>query len=125
MNIALWIVQGLLAIIYLGAGGRKVVRPIASLSKSMPFVRDVPPWLTRCIGMTEMLGAIGVLLPLATGILPWLTIAAAAGLGIVQALAIGYHVSHGDDPKQLPLNVVLLLLALFVVIGRVVWVPVA
>ena len=72
MTVVLWIVQGLLALAYLMAGGTKASRPIAALSKSMAWVRSVPPGFVRFIGVAEVLGAIGIILPLATGVLPWL-----------------------------------------------------
>ena len=74
MTVVLWIVQGLLALAYLMAGGMKASRPIAALSKSMAWVRSVPPGFVRSIGVAEVLGAIGIILPLATGVLPWASV---------------------------------------------------
>ena len=124
MTVVLWIVQGLLALAYVMAGGMKVSQPIDRLSKTMTFARDVPPALTRFIGVAEVLGALGIILPLATGILPWLTVAAAVGLVLVQVCAIAFHLARGET-QRLPTNAVLLVLALFVVVGRVALVPIA
>ncbi|HEV2460674.1 MAG TPA: DoxX family protein [Ktedonobacterales bacterium] len=124
MTVVLWIVQGLLALAYLMAGGMKASRPIAALSKSMAWVRSVPPGFVRSIGVAEVLGAIGIILPLATGVLPWLTVAAAVGLVIVQVCAIAFHLARGET-QRLAMNAVLLLLAVFVVVGRVALVPIA
>ena len=124
MNVILWIDQGLLAVVYLLAGAPKASWPIATLSKRVSWIGTVPAGLVRFIGVAEMLGAIGLILPLLTGILPWLTVAAAIGLIALQVCAAFFHVSRGEW-KALPANAVLLLLALFVVIGRVSIVPVA
>ena len=123
MNAALWIVQGLLAIVYLLAGGNKLALPIEKLGKMMPPLRDVAPAAIRLIGTAEVLGAIGLILPLATGIQPWLTVAAAGGLVLVQVGAIIFQASRGAQTR-LPVNLVLLLLALVVVVGRLAVSPV-
>ena len=78
----------------------------------------------RFIGAAEALGAIGLILPMLTGILPGLTVAAAIGLALVMALATAFHLSRGES-SRVPGNAVLLLLALSVVIGRLVIAPVA
>jgi hypothetical protein len=124
VNDLLWIVQVLLALAYLMAGVLKATQPLDMLSKRMSWVRATPAGLVRFIGVAELLGAIGIILPLATGILPWLTVAAAIGLVIVQLCAIVFHLARGEA-RVLPGNVVLLVLALFVVIGRVAIVPIA
>lgn len=124
MNIALWIAQGLLALAYLMAGALKATRPIDQLSKSMTWVANAPVGFVRFIGVAELLGSAGLILPMVTGILPWLTVAAAIGLVIVQVSAAVFHFSRGEG-NRVPMNVVLLLLALFVFIGRVALVPVA
>ena len=123
MNVIMWIVQGLLAVAYLLAGAPKASWPIAALSKRVDWIGTVPAALVRFIGMAELLGAIGLILPMLTGILPWLTVAAAMGLTVLQVCATLFHVSRGEL-KNLPANAVLLLLSLFVVIGRVFIVPV-
>lgn len=99
------------------AGGIKLTLPVEQLGKMMPPMGDLAPASIRLIGAAEVLGVIGLILPLATGILPWLTVAAAAGLVLVQVGAIVFQVSRGAQTR-LPANVVLLLLALFVVVGR-------
>jgi hypothetical protein len=124
MNVLLWIDQGLLAGAYLLAGAPKATWPIAALSKRVSWMGTVPAGLVRFIGVAELLGAIGLVLPLLTGIQPWLTVAAAIGLIVLQVCAVVFHVSRGEL-RALPANAVLLLLALFVVIGRVSFVSVA
>jgi putative oxidoreductase len=123
MNLVLWIVQALLAAAYVLAGSMKAFRPLEQLSKNMTWVSTAPAGLVRFIGIAELLGAIGLILPMATNIAPGLTIAAAAGLVIVQVCAIVFHLSR-NEARMVPGNVVLLLLALFVIIGRVAIVPI-
>ena len=86
MNVALWIVQALLALLFLFAGGMKLVMPIEELTKQMPLA--LPGWFIRFIGVVEVLGALGLILPWLTGIRPGLTPLAAAGLVILMAGAM-------------------------------------
>lgn len=119
MNIALWVVQGLLAALYLGAGVMKLVRPREQMiaSGNFDWAKDVTDSGLKGIGAVEVLGAIGLILPWLTGIAPILTPIAAVGLVIVQVFAARAHIKIGDT-KSLPVNVILLLLAAFVAIGR-------
>lgn len=117
MIIAVWIASGLLALAYLAAGGQKV-----RIAKDEAFVTF--PWaergglgLLRAIGAVEILGALGLILPALTGILPILAPIAASCLVLVQIVAVVLHVRR-DEFKALPVNAVLLLLALFVAIAR-------
>lgn len=117
-TIGLWAVQVLLALFYLYAGYNKLTQPIDALAAmNMGFVLFVPEWLTRFIGLAEVLGAAGLILPAATRILPRLTPLAALGLSTIQVLAILLHASRGEF-MVLPLNLVLLALSLFVLWGR-------
>ena len=122
MNVAIWVVQGLLAAAFLMAGFAKVSQPIDKLRKRMAWAGAVPVWLTRSIAVVEILGAIGLILPMATGILPWLTVAAASGLGLVMIIASVFHVRRGEA-SHVPVNVALLLLAVVIVIGRLALAP--
>jgi hypothetical protein len=71
MNVALWILQVLLAALFLFAGGVKLVTPIEEMLKQMPLA--LPGWFLRLTGVIEVLGAIGVIVPWLTGIRPGLT----------------------------------------------------
>lgn len=124
MNIALWIVQVVLAAVFVMSGGFKVVQPIETLGAEMAWVADVSPALIRFIGICEILGAVGIILPALTRILPWLTPLAAAGLGTVMLLAGIFHLTRGEFMSLIP-NLVLLVLALFVVYGRLKLHPIA
>jgi uncharacterized membrane protein len=117
MNIALWIASGLLAAAYLAAGLMKATQPLEKLKTAMPWTTEYSARTVRLVGVAEIAGAIGVVLPWATGIAPVLTPIAATGLVVIQALAIRHHVQRKEN-QVLPVNVVLLLLALFVAVGR-------
>jgi len=117
VNIALWIVQGLLAIAFGMSGLMKITQPKEKLKAQQPWVKDFAPTTVKLIGTLEVLGAIGLLLPLLTGILPWLTSLAAAGLALTILGAMATHFRRGEY-TNLVANVVLLLLTVFVAYGR-------
>lgn len=122
MLIAVWIISGLLALAYLASGGAKVVTSYATLKKQQEWVEDFSPGAVKVIGALEVLGAIGLILPRLLNILPALAPIAAFGLALVQLVAVVVHVRRHDDPKRLPVNIVLLLLALFVGLALTFWV---
>ncbi len=117
MNIALWIVAGVLALAFLAAGLMKVSQPKEKLAASMGWVDDFSPGTVKFIGTMEILGAIGLILPAAIGIAPVLTPLAATGLAITMILAAIVHGRRGE-PQMIIVNAVLLVLALFVAIMR-------
>ncbi len=97
MNIALWIVQALLALAFFGAGVMKLTAPIDELLQNgMAFVEHVPALLVRFIGLSEVAGAVGLILPAATRIKPRLTPLAGALLALVMLLAVGTHLLMAD-----------------------------
>jgi len=115
MNIALWTVQALLALLFLFVGGMKLVLPIEEMMKQMPI--PLPSWFLRFTGVVEVLGAIGVILPRLLGIRPGLTPLAAAGLVIVMIGATVYTLAAGDVAPAL-ISLVVGTLAAFVAYGR-------
>ena len=117
MNIALWIAQGLLAAMYLMAGMMKMFQT-AKAKEQLPWAKERPDSFVRFVGISELLGALGLILPLLTGILPWLTPLAALGLGVIQVLAIFTEHLPKKEYAVIPMNVVLLLLSVFVIYGR-------
>ncbi len=125
LNIALWVVQILLAALYGLAGVMKLSLPIPQLAHMMHWPGDVPEALVRFIGFSEVAGALGLLLPAALRILPWLTPLAALGLVTIQVLAIPFHAMRGELPMVLPVNLTLLALAAFVAWGRFAKAPIA
>jgi hypothetical protein len=110
---ALWIVQGLLAALFLFAGGIKLVMPIEELSKQMPL----PGPFVRFIAAAEVLGAIGLILPGLLRIRPGLTPLAAAGLVIIMIGATVLTLAGGNVAMAL-IPLVAGLLAAFVAYGR-------
>jgi len=119
MNIALWTAQGLLAFVYLAAGGLKVIWPREKLvaTGQLDWMKDHSDAAVKAVGAVEILGALGVILPEATGIAPILTPIAAVGLVIVQIGAMRVHLTR-NERQPLPINVILLLLAAFVAVAR-------
>jgi uncharacterized membrane protein YphA (DoxX/SURF4 family) len=113
MTYALWIVQGLLALTFLFAGAMKLILPLEALTEQMPL----PGLFMRFIGVAEVLGAIGLILPGLLRIRPGLTPLAAAGLVIIMSGATVLTLAGGDVALALiPLGVGLL--SAFVAYGR-------
>ena len=110
MIVAYWIVAALLAIFYLYAGGKKIVQSKQQLAPMMGWVDTEPMPAVRAIGVLEVLGAVGLVLPPLVGVAPWLAVAAASGLVAVQVGGIAMHLSRGEA-RLIGLNVVLLVLA--------------
>jgi DoxX-like family len=113
MTYALWIVQGLLALLFLFAGGMKLVLPIEVLTEQMPL----PGLFVRFIGMAEVLGSVGLILPGLLRIRPGLTPLAAAGLVIIMIGATVLTLAGSEVVSALIPLMVGLLLA-FVAYGR-------
>lgn len=119
MNIALWIAQGMLAALYLMVGSLKTFQPAkVRANPRMTWAHGLPDQYIRTVGIPEVLGGLGLILPLLTGILPWLTVLAAIGLTLIQILAIFKEHLPRQEYEALPLNFVLLALSIFVAIGR-------
>jgi putative oxidoreductase len=117
MNIALWIVQILLSVMYSMSGIMKTVQT-AKAKAQFPWAKNRSDGFVRFVGISELLGALGLILPLVTGILPWLTVFAAIGLTLVQLLAIFTEHLPKKEYNVIPVNIVLIALAVFVVVGR-------
>ena len=115
LRIGLWVVQGLLALVFAMSGGMKLGVPYAELLKQGPWVQSVPEGLVKVIGVAEVSGALGLILPAATRIKPILTPLAAAGFVVIMVLACCLHLSLGEPPI---VQVILGGLATFVVWGR-------
>ncbi|MCL4394551.1 MAG: DoxX family protein [Chloroflexi bacterium] len=122
MNVVLWIAAALLAVIFLMAGMSKLLRSKEQLGPTMAWVEDFDPWSLRAIAVAEVLGAVGLILPAATGILPWLTPVAAVGLALVMFGAMATHTRRREFPMLIG-NFILLVLAAAVAYGRFVIVP--
>jgi len=123
MNIALWIVQAILALAFGMAGFMKLTQPKEKLAERMGWVNDFSSNIVRAIGLVEVLGALGLILPALTGILPFLTPLAGAGLVLDMLGAAATHVRRKEYPF-ITANLVLLVLAAFVAYGRFVIAPI-
>lgn len=122
LHIALWIVQVLLAFAFGMAGFMKITKSVEQLAQmGLSFVTSYEPQTILLIGTTEVLAAIGLILPAALRILPFLTPLAATGLSIVMILATQYHVAQGEPFVA---TVLLLALAVFVAWGRFMKAPI-
>lgn len=117
MNIALWIVQGLLAILYGMAGLMKTFRTDKA-KEQLPWALNRSDGFVRFVGISEVLGAVGLILPIVTGILPWLTPISAIGLSLIQLLAIVREHLPKKEFNILPVNAVLMALSIFIAAGR-------
>ncbi|HVI01713.1 MAG TPA: DoxX family protein [Enhygromyxa sp.] len=118
MNIALWIVQAVLAAVFLFAGGMKLMMPIEDLvANGMNAFEGGSVALVRFIGLSEVAGGLGLILPAALRIKPKLTVAAAGALAFVMVLAVATHLWLGE-PEAIGAPIVLGLLCAFVAWGR-------
>jgi uncharacterized membrane protein len=117
LNVALWIVQGLLSLTFVGTGLWKLLTPIPALAAKMPWMGEVSRGFLYVTAAFDLLGGLGVLLPSVTRIKPKLAVLAALGLVALMASAIVFHFSRGEGAKT-PFNFFLLALALFVAWGR-------
>jgi uncharacterized membrane protein len=117
MNVVVWVVQGLLAFAFAFSGINKLTQPREKLIKNMPYIEDFSTPQVRGIGSVEVLGALGLILPAATGIAPILTPIAATGLALVMVLAATVHLRRGET-SAIGINAVLLILAAFVAWAR-------
>ena len=118
MNIALWILAGLLAAAFFGAGMSKLVQPKAKLAAgNMAWVEDFDERQVKGIGAVEVLGALGLILPAALGIAEFLTPLAALGLALTMVGAAITHVRRGEN-SMVPVNLVLGGLAMLLAVMR-------
>jgi hypothetical protein len=99
INIGAWVVQVLLACTFAFAGGMKLVMPIAAMTKQLPL----PGLFLRFLGVVELAGAIGLILPSLLHIRPYLTPLAAGGLVIIMSGATGITLAGGRiEPALIP-----------------------
>jgi uncharacterized membrane protein len=106
MNIVLWVLQVLLGLAFLASGMVKATRDRGQLLERMPYVEDLSDGQVRTIGLLEIAGGLGLVLPAATGIAPVLTPLAAVGLAIVMIGAALLHVRR-NEPQGIAVTTVL------------------
>jgi hypothetical protein len=117
MNVALWALQGLLAFGFLAAGTLKLLQPKEKLTANpkLGWANDFSAGQVKLIGLAELLGAVGLIAPRLTGILPVLTPVAAAGLVVIMIGAVATHVRRKEAAAP---PAILGLLAALVAFGR-------
>jgi uncharacterized membrane protein YphA (DoxX/SURF4 family) len=124
LHITLWIAQVILAAMFLMSGFMKLAQPIDQLSKMLPWTAQVSEALVRFIGVAEVLGAVGLILPSLLRIQPRLTPIAAVGLALVMLFAAVFHIARGETPA-IGMNFVLIAIAAFIAWGRFKKAPIA
>jgi len=118
MNIALWIIAGLLALVFLAGGVVKLIAPRERLAAAgLRFVEDFSPGAVKAIGALEILAAVGLILPAALDIAPVLVPLAAVGVALLMVGAVITHLRR-HEAQALVVNVALLVLAVVVAWGR-------
>ena len=118
MNIVLWIIAGLLAVAFFGAGVMKLVQPKEKLAETgLGWTEDYSAGTIKLIAVLEILAAIGLILPAVVDVVPVLVPLAALGLVLVMIGAIVTHARRRENPMVV-VNLVLLVLAAVVVWGR-------
>jgi putative oxidoreductase len=122
MNIALWIVQVLVALVFFVVGFMKAFLPLETLAETFQWVPSFPSAFVRFLGICEMLGAIGMVLPPLAHILPWLASAAAGGFILTAGGGTVVHLSRREY-SVISVNIVLIIFSLFIIYGRVALAP--
>jgi uncharacterized membrane protein len=117
MNVVLWITQVILAAMFAVAGIMKATQPKEKLADRLPWTQDFSQGTVRFIGVVELLGAFGLILPAVTGIAPILTPIAAIGFAVMMVLAAATHIRR-KEPSAVVFNAVLFAVAVFVAWGR-------
>jgi uncharacterized membrane protein YphA (DoxX/SURF4 family) len=95
-NITLWVLQVPLACFFVIVGCSHALMPFDQIAQQAAWMNDVPRWLSLFIGYAEIAGGLGLIIPAATRIAPWLTPLAALGLATIMILAIPFHVLKGE-----------------------------
>lgn len=117
LRAGLWLAQLLVCGLFILFGSMKLLMPVSQLGEMWIWPAQVPTWFLHMTGILDIAGGLGVLLPALTRIQPRLTVWAALGCTLLQIAAMIFHISRGEM-AALPLNVILLGLAVFVLWGR-------
>lgn len=118
MNTFLWIIQGIMAAAFMMTGAMKLVTKKEAVADSMGYVNDFTQGQLYGIGVLELMGAAGLILPLLTGILPVLTPLAALGLVVIMVGAFFTHLRRDEIVPMGLMNIMLIAMGLFVAYGR-------
>lgn len=117
MDTALWVAQILLALAFGAAGILKVTQPKDKLAANMGWPEEYSAGFIKFVGVVEIVGALGLILPGLTGIAPILTPIAASGLALEQVGAIAVHIRR-KEPRVIIGNVLLIAISVFIAWGR-------
>jgi putative oxidoreductase len=117
LNITLWIVQGLTATLMLMSAYMKIATPILELSSKWKWTGELPETVVRLLGVIDLLGGIGIILPALLRIKPSLTPLAAVGIILLMISASVFHISRGEA-SVIGSNIILMFLASFIAWGR-------
>ena len=116
-NFVFWLIQGLLAVVFVGTGIWKLATPVAQLADMMPWMGQVTPAFLYLTSILDIFVGLGVLLPSVVRFEPALAVTMAYACAAFMACAIVFHVFRGE-PESTPINFLLFGLALFVAWGR-------
>ena len=117
LRLTLWMAQGALALFFLMVGYSHALMPFDQIAQQATWMNDVPRWLSLFIGYAEIAGGLGLIIPAATRLAPWLTPLAAFGLATIMILAIPFHVLKGEA-SVIWMHALIAALAVFVAWGR-------
>ncbi|MBY3989588.1 DoxX family protein [Rhodococcus fascians] len=118
MNVVLWILAGVLAAVFVLSGGMKVLGKREDMIEKTPYVEDFPQGAVRGIGVVEVLGAVGLIVPALTGIPDVLVPLAASGLVLVMIGAVVVHLRRGEGVKAAAPAIVFAIISAVVAWGR-------
>jgi uncharacterized membrane protein YphA (DoxX/SURF4 family) len=110
--IFIWILHILVALFFIIAGANKTFN-FEKAKESLPWTKEYPKSFVLFIGIAELLGAIGLILPIAIDVLPIFTPLAAIGLAVIMLLATLFHIRR-KEIKVIPLNIILLVISLLI-----------
>ncbi len=117
INTVLWIAQAFIAVMFIIPAFMKMLQPIATLSAMLPWTGQVSPAVVRTLGLIDLLGGVGIILPSLLRIKPRLTVWAAYGSILLMVSAIIFHVSRGEA-SVIGFNIFLILVLVFIAWGR-------
>lgn len=117
LNILLWAAQLFVGVSFAVIAWIKLVTPIPELAAMWPWTGQYPEAMVRGLGLIDLIGGLGIILPTLTRVRPNLTVTAAAGCALLQICAMTFHLSRGEA-EATPVNAVFLVLSLFVFWGR-------
>jgi hypothetical protein len=104
--VALWIVQGLNAVVYVGTAVWKFATPVPTLAGMIPWAGEVPPAFLYFTAAVDLAGGVGIVVPSLLRVWPRLTVAAAVGCTALQVCAVLFHVARGEVAST-PFNVLM------------------